>query len=81
MFDNDDLLLSFVQQCDVIVHLAAMNRHEDQNVIHDTNIALVEKLIRACKRANHTPTILFSSSTQEQLDNLYGQVQTRRSSK
>lgn len=72
MFDNDELLISFVQQCDVIVHLAAMNRHEDQNVIHDTNIALVEKLIQACIRANHTPTILFSSSTQEHLDNHYG---------
>jgi len=72
MFENDDLLFSFVQQCDVIVHLAAMNRHEDQNVIHDTNVALVEKLIQACTSANHTPTILFSSSTQENLDNLYG---------
>lgn len=72
MFESDDMLISFVQQCDVIVHLAAMNRHKDQNVIHDTNIALVEKLIQACIRANHTPSILFSSSTQENLDNLYG---------
>jgi UDP-2-acetamido-2,6-beta-L-arabino-hexul-4-ose reductase len=72
IFANEDMLMSFVQQCDVIIHLAAMNRHEDQNVIYDTNLALVEKLIHACTRTNHTPTILFSSSTQEHLDNLYG---------
>lgn len=72
MFENDDLLLSFVQQCDVIVHLAAMNRHEDQNVIYETNISLVDKLTQACTKSNHNPTILFSSSTQENLDNLYG---------
>jgi len=72
MFGNEDHLLSFVQQCDVIVHLAAMNRHDDAHVIHDTNVSLVEKLIQTCKKGYINPTILFSSSTQENLDNLYG---------
>lgn len=65
-------LQDFVKQCDAIVHLAAMNRHGDPQVIYDTNIILVEKLIRACEATKSTPHILFSSSTQETRDNLYG---------
>ena len=69
---DQDLLTAFVQKCDVIIHLAAMNRHEDQNVIYKTNIDLVKKLIAACEKANHQPHIIFSSSSQEEKDNLYG---------
>lgn len=72
-FEHDDELQGFVSQCDVIVHLAAMNRHEDPQVIYDTNVKLVEQLIDACEMTNSEPHILFSSSTQEDKDNLYGQ--------
>lgn len=71
-FSDKKILHEFVSQCDVIVHLAAMNRHENPQVIYDTNIELVEKLIEAMESENVTPHILFSSSTQEELDNLYG---------
>lgn len=71
-FDDKAILEEFVTKCDVVVHLAAMNRHEDQQVIYDTNINLVEKLIAACENTDSKPHILFSSSTQEKLDNLYG---------
>ena len=36
-----DKLSEFVNECDVIVHLAAMNRHGDPQVIYDTNLDLV----------------------------------------
>lgn len=65
-------LEEFVQQCDVIVHLAAMNRHNDPQVIYETNLRLVKQLIAACETTSSTPHILFSSSTQEESDNLYG---------
>ena len=71
-FQNIEQLLSFVKSCDVIVHLAAMNRHENPQVIYDTNIQLVNKLTGACELAGVKPHILFSSSTQEDKDNLYG---------
>lgn len=71
-FDNEELLDSFVKQCDVIVHLAALNRHSDPNIIFDTNIELVNKLITALKRTQHTPHVIISSSTQEERDNIYG---------
>jgi UDP-2-acetamido-2,6-beta-L-arabino-hexul-4-ose reductase len=71
-FQNDAKLKTFVQSCDVIVHLAAMNRHNDPEVIYQTNIGLVKQLIGACEETNSAPHILFSSSTQEERDNLYG---------
>ena len=72
-FQNPELLESFVKQCDTVVHLAAMNRHDNPNFIYHTNVALVKKLISACENTNATPHILFASSTQEERENLYGQ--------
>ena len=71
-FDNPTQLEAFVSSCDTIVHLAAMNRHGDPQVIYDTNISLVNKLVGACTRTSSKPHILFSSSIQEERDNLYG---------
>lgn len=71
-FSSQSNMKEFVSSCDVIVHLAAMNRHEDPQVIYNTNIELVEKLIKAMEGEGVTPHVLFSSSTQEELDNLYG---------
>ena len=71
-FQDKNKLNEFVKSCDAIVHLAAMNRHNDPKVLYQTNIGLVKQLISACEATNSTPHILFSSSTQEERDNLYG---------
>ena len=71
-FTNEDILDNFVSQCDVIVHLAAMNRHNDPKVIYDTNVELVNKLVESLKSTNSKAHIIISSSTQEDRDNLYG---------
>jgi len=71
-FDDNEKLNNFVKSCDVIVHLAAMNRHNNPDVIYTTNINLVQKLIKACIATTSKPHIIFSSSTQEDRDNLYG---------
>lgn len=71
-FSDMARLRDFVRRCDVIIHLAAMNRHEDEQVIYDTNIKLNRDLISAMEAEGVTPHVLFSSSTQEERDNLYG---------
>lgn len=71
-FENENKLDEFVGQCDVIVHLAAKNRHNDPQVIYETNITLVKKLIASLERTKSNAHVLFSSSTQEERDNLYG---------
>jgi UDP-2-acetamido-2,6-beta-L-arabino-hexul-4-ose reductase len=71
-FDDISLLQDFAGTCDVIVHLAAMNRHEDPEVLYNTNVDLVRKLIACMETTGNNPHVIFSSSTQEELDNLYG---------
>ncbi len=71
-FQDQSKLEEIVNQCDAIVHLAAMNRHDDDQVLFDTNVKLVEQVIKACETTNSSPHILFSSSTQEERDNPYG---------
>jgi UDP-2-acetamido-2,6-beta-L-arabino-hexul-4-ose reductase len=71
-FDDENELNNFITQCDVVVHLAAMNRHNDPQIIYDTNLTLVKKLIRSLEDSNSKAHVVFSSSTQEEKDNLYG---------
>ncbi len=71
-FADEEKLKHWVKQCDVIVHLAALNRHNDPDVIYKTNIGLVQQLIDAMQHTRSAPHVLFSSSTQEERDNVYG---------
>ncbi|MBO6606481.1 NAD-dependent epimerase/dehydratase family protein [Psychroserpens sp.] len=71
-FDDDSLLQAFVSKCDCIVHLAAMNRHVDPEVIYHTNVQLAKKLANACMATQSKAHIVYSSSIQELNDNLYG---------
>lgn len=71
-FESEESLRAFVRQCDVIVHLAAMNRHPDPQVLYQTNLRLVRDLIVAMEAEGVVPHVLFSSSTQEERDNDYG---------
>ncbi|MBN1182835.1 MAG: NAD-dependent epimerase/dehydratase family protein [Bacteroidales bacterium] len=71
-FSEKSDLESFVSKCDAIVHLAALNRHNEPQAIYDTNIRLVKHLISALDNTGVRPHILFSSSTQEERDNIFG---------
>ena len=71
-FDNFIELRNFVKECDVIIHLAAKNRHDKLDELFKINIDLVKKLIEALEIENAKPHVYFASSTQEKLDNPYG---------
>ena len=71
-FEDQEKLDNFVSKCDVIVHLAAMNRHESEQFIYETNVALAQNLVNSLKRTGSKAHVLISSSTQEERDNLYG---------
>ena len=71
-FENEKNLDGFVLKCDVIIHLAALNRHKDQEIIYKTNIDLVNKLVASLERVKSNAHIIMSSSSQEEKDNLYG---------
>ena len=72
-FFNEKLKLdAFVSSCDVIIHLAALNRHNEPEVIYETNVSLVNNLVRALERTDSKAHLIISSSTQEERENLYG---------
>jgi len=59
-FEDTTKLDDFVAKCDVIVHLAALNRHVDPKVIYETNIDLVKNLVAALERTDskaHVPLL------------------------
>ena len=70
-FSSEKHLADFVSSCDVIVHLAGMNRGADTEVV-ETNIRLADQLVKALTAAQKTPHLIFSSSTQIDKGTLYG---------
>ncbi|NBC28062.1 MAG: NAD-dependent epimerase/dehydratase family protein [Bacteroidetes bacterium] len=71
-FDQPQKLAAFTAQCDCVVHLAALNRHNDADTIYETNIRLVKQLVEALESSGSEAKVIFSSSTQEERENAYG---------
>jgi len=71
-FDENINLDSFVSKCDIIVHLAGLNRHSDERAIYDTNVGLAVKLVDSFKRIDFKGQVIFSSSIQEERNNVFG---------
>lgn len=71
-FEDEQKLRSFVKQCDVIVHLAAMMRSPIEGEVYKVNMRLIRQLIDAMNVENVNPCILFSSSIQECNGSEYG---------
>ena len=71
-YADSNLLDQFVSQCDIIVHLAAINRHDDSNYIYTTNINLVNILTESLERTKSKAHLIMASSTQEDRENAYG---------
>ena len=70
-FSDGAALRLALKDCTAVVHLAAMNRGEDDQ-IYETNVSLVKILIEAMRDAGVGPHVVFSSSTQASQDNPYG---------
>jgi len=71
-FNDSNKLRNFVNSCDIVVHLAAIIRHNNPNKIKKNNTDLVDKLINACNKADSKPIVFFASSTQEKSKTSYG---------
>jgi UDP-2-acetamido-2,6-beta-L-arabino-hexul-4-ose reductase len=70
-FSQPEKLREALADSYTVVHLAAMNRGDDKE-IYNTNIELVNKLVRTLDSLNARPHVIFSSSTQAYVDNPYG---------
>ena len=71
-FHASDLLDAFVRDCDVIVHLAGINRHESDEELYRLNVEMGQKLADSLARTGSSAHVIMSSSTQEERENPYG---------
>jgi UDP-2-acetamido-2,6-beta-L-arabino-hexul-4-ose reductase len=69
---NSKLLNSFVSSCDVIVHLAGVNRANSSREVYNSNIQINVSLKEALIKTSFKGHLLFASSYQENSDSIYG---------
>ena len=62
----------FVSKCDIIVHLAGLNRYSQESAVYNTNVGLAERLVDSFKRTGFKGQVIFSSSIQEERNNTFG---------
>ena len=71
-FADPALLAALLGGCDFVVHCAGVNRGE-ATIVESANLELADRLIAALEAAAAKPALLvYTSSTQERLDNPYG---------
>ncbi|MEI8191128.1 MAG: NAD-dependent epimerase/dehydratase family protein [candidate division NC10 bacterium] len=75
-FQDPPRLDQFVSSCDAIVHLAGMNRGQEDEIL-ETNIRLTQALTDACDRTHTRPHILFADSIRKARGDAYGQSKTQ----
>ena len=73
-FEDESAFAEFISSCDVIVHLAGVNRAETDQEVYSANIKLNTNLKKALIDANFKGHLLFSSSSQEKGDSIYGKA-------
>ena len=76
-FENNNKLDDFVEKCDVIVHLAGVNRHPSSEYVFKKNVELAEKISNSIKKSKKKIHLIFSSSSQEDLKNEYGRAKKK----
>ena len=73
LFEDEDALDRFVSSCDAVIHLAGINRGSDDDVLN-VNRGLADSLIRACRRTESQPHVVFANSTHHTRPTAYGKA-------
>lgn len=70
--DSKDVIHKKVSECDFVIHLAGVNRVEDNQLFQKGNGDFTQIICEAVKASGKKIPILFSSSIQSDLQNPYG---------
>jgi len=70
--DDSNFLKEAVNKADIIFHLAGINRPEKEEEYEKGNVGFTRDLVSFIEANKLNPLIVFSSSIQAALDNLYG---------
>jgi len=71
-FYSDDFMSSFLRSCDVIIHVAGVNRGNDDEL--DLNTTIAKQLIEALKKEGVSPHLLYASTTHVDRGTVYGET-------
>jgi UDP-2-acetamido-2,6-beta-L-arabino-hexul-4-ose reductase len=69
---DDNKLFEFLNDAEIIYHLAGSNRPEVVSEFESVNLGLTEKIIDHLIKIKRKPKIIFASTTQAVLENPYG---------
>jgi UDP-2-acetamido-2,6-beta-L-arabino-hexul-4-ose reductase len=69
---EQSLLDEYCKEADFVFHLAGVNRPQDHSEFMDGNYGFTSILLETLKKHKNNCPIMISSSTQAELDNLYG---------
>tara|TARA_B100000575_G_C23124588_1_gene651360 strand:+ start:1132 stop:2253 length:1122 start_codon:yes stop_codon:yes gene_type:complete len=71
-FKEKEALSNFVNSCDIIIHLAGLNRHSKQEEIIKINVQLAKTLSKSLISNNFKGSLIYSSSVKIYHDSPYG---------
>jgi UDP-2-acetamido-2,6-beta-L-arabino-hexul-4-ose reductase len=72
ILDARAVLNRYLEEADIIYHLAGVNRPERLEDYEKVNLGLTSEMIGRLEKMSRRPSIVFSSSIQATLDNPYG---------
>lgn len=61
-----------VSDCNIIVHLAGVNRMKNESDVYDLNIKITNALVRSIERTKFIGKLIYASSVQEKTSSFYG---------
>ena len=70
--DSPQTLKDYLQQADLVFHLAGANRPQDESEFETVNIGLTDQICKTLASLENAPPVIFSSSTQATQENPYG---------
>ena len=70
-FGDDVYLSNAIENADVIVHFAGMNRGDEEEIV-ETNIGLARRITELCQQLDCKPHVIYSNSTHIDGDSRYG---------
>lgn len=75
--DGEQTLKNCCRKCDIVFHLAGVNRPKLPEEFEAGNVGFTEMLVNALAEARNDCTVIFASSIQAESDNPYGRSKQR----
>lgn len=73
-FNDNEVINAFLQKTTYIIHLAGINRGENESFIYEENRRICKHLLSALKRQNAYPRFINISSIHEESDTAFGRA-------